>query len=132
MRQKAAQKGKPGYQISDLWQPLIKPWEKQPVNQAYLPIFQNPYSFILTVVIPDWPSRFQEKSFKKAIEKELSNECPAHLWLNVLWLDKIKIQQFQGVFGAWWDAYSINEPDAYLYRSDLMKFIMKESFQIKN
>ncbi len=113
-----------------LWKPILQPWTSSPADAVkYKSIFADPYSFVVTVVIPDWPIRFQDKGFKKALERIISNECPAHLFPNILWLDKIRFQLFQNLYQMWWTAYLEKEPDAYCYRKDLMEFIMKNSFK---
>ncbi|MEL6865090.1 MAG: hypothetical protein AAFP19_11750 [Bacteroidota bacterium] len=113
---------------ASLWKPLLRPWipsVKKP--GPYKTLLADPYSFALTVVIPNWPSRFQKKGFKKSLERAIRTECPAHLWPNILWLGKNKFQQFQNLHLMWWNAYTQNEPDAYAYRKELMAFIMKYS-----
>jgi len=114
------------------WKPLLKPWtlpvrKKKELSQ----IVHDPYSFIVTVVVPNWPSRFQDKGFKKSLEKTIANECPAHLYPNILWLGKSKFQEFQSIYQMWWNAYSENEPSAWCFREDVMQFIMKHSFSKK-
>ncbi len=115
-----------------LWNPILKPWvSPRPSRGKYATLLKDPYSFIMTIVIPNWPSRFQNKGFKKSLQKVINNESPSHLWPNILWLGKTKFQHFQQLHQMWWNAYSENEPDAYCYRSDLMDFIMKHSIPKK-
>lgn len=117
---------------ASLWRPVLKPWKKKSKKtKKYNNIISDPYSFIFTVAVPNWPSRFQKKSFKKALEKVIAREAPAHLWPNILWLGKVKMQEFEQLHFMWWNAYLSNEPDAYCYREELMKFIMKHSFSKK-
>ncbi|MEM8908880.1 MAG: hypothetical protein AAGD05_13620, partial [Bacteroidota bacterium] len=61
------------------WKTLLKPW--LPIHKKlgkYQSFLTDPYSFILTAVLPKWPSRFQEKGLKKALEQAIQRECPAH------------------------------------------------------
>ena len=113
-----------------LFKPLLKPWLpiKGKKAKKYQSILSDPYSFILTVVIPKWPVRFQEKGFKKALERAIQSECPAHLFPNILWLNKNKFQQYQSLHFEWWNAYLNEEPDAYGFRKELMDCILKHSF----
>ncbi|MEO1625177.1 MAG: hypothetical protein AAFV25_08455, partial [Bacteroidota bacterium] len=110
------------------WKPLLKPWRRSiKANNPYAQILADPYSFILTVVIPDWPSRFQSQGFKTSLESTICQECPAHLWPNLLWLDKDRFQQYEQLHYMWWSAYLENDPDAYCFREELMNFIMTQS-----
>ena len=83
---------------------------------------------MLTIVAPQWPIRFQHENFRDALLKTLHSEAPAHLWLNVLWLDKIKFQRFQVLYGNWWRAFLAQEQIAIHYKWMLLDFIMEHSF----
>lgn len=48
---------------------------------------QDPFSNILTVVLPDWASRFQNKPFKKHITNTIIQEAPANVFVNVKWVN---------------------------------------------
>ena len=120
------------YPKGQCWQPLLLPWSPPGDTSAKLsadnPIFKNPYSFVLTIVAPQWPIRFQHENFRDALLKTLHSEAPAHLWLNVLWLDKIKFQRFQVLYGNWWRAFLAQEQIAIHYKWMLLDFIMEHSF----
>lgn len=114
--------------IAPLWKPLLKPWQPTPKKtKGTTKDHKDPYSFIFSVVIPDWPSRFQQKSFQKALEKIISLESPAHLLPNIIWLDKTNMQIFERRYASWWDAFLKDEPDAYCFREELMEFIIEHS-----
>lgn len=124
--------------LKDYWQTYYQPWgwnEKHGISQLentfpqYKAIFQDPYSHILTVVVPEWPSRFQEKGFKEALLNVLAQEAPSHLWLNVLWLDKQSLQQYQYLYGNWWRAYLAKDEGQSLHRKLLMEFVMERTIQ---
>ncbi len=48
---------------------------------------QDPFSNILTIVLPDWASRFQNKPFKKYITNTIIQEAPANVFVNVKWVN---------------------------------------------
>jgi hypothetical protein len=55
----------------------------------------NPFSHIVTVILPTWPSKFQNPGFKKYIEDFICEELPAHLVVNVKWLDLQDLKTFE-------------------------------------
>ncbi|MFK8104755.1 MAG: hypothetical protein AB8G15_19710 [Saprospiraceae bacterium] len=97
-------------------------------NPAQLHLDIDVFSNVLTIVLPEWPSRFQRKGFKTALDQRIRTEAPAHLWLNILWLEKSKFQKFQRLFGPWWNAYREGARDAYTYREKIANFLVKESY----
>lgn len=121
------------YPLQASWKPFLQPWNNpEQVNTAQSPyqqLYQDPFSFILTVVIPKWPVRFQNKGFKEALATSLHREAPAHLWLNLLWLGKIEFQLFQELYGNWWHAFVQNEPSVIYHKRVLLDFIMQHSYE---
>lgn len=118
---------------SSLWKTFFKPWpwdqSNTPVqDDEYRYLFNDPFSFVLTIIIPDWPARFQQRAFKETILQILQAEAPAHLWLNILWLNKSDFQEFRFIYGNWWRAFSQKEAGAFYYRKILMDFMMNQSF----
>jgi hypothetical protein len=47
----------------------------------------DPFSNIITFVLPTWPHRFQNLAFKRYIEEVLIGETPAHIFTNICWLN---------------------------------------------
>ena len=47
----------------------------------------NPFSYIITILIPTWPSKFQNEAFLKYMEEYLYEELPSHLVVNIKRLD---------------------------------------------
>lgn len=47
----------------------------------------DPYSFILTIIIPDWSKRFQNERFQKHVENIIKNEIPAHIYPDIKWVN---------------------------------------------
>ncbi|AXI24337.1 Putative afp12-like protein [Cardinium endosymbiont of Sogatella furcifera] len=62
---------------------------------------QDPYSFIMTMVFPSWPARFQQSSFRHAVEEMVIMEGPAHIFTNILWLDFEDMETFEQAYKTW-------------------------------
>ena len=61
----------------------------------------DPYSFTMTMVFPAWPSRFQKASFRNLIHSLIVQESPAHVLVNVLWLDVEDMETFEKAYRTW-------------------------------
>ena len=61
----------------------------------------DPYSFMMTVVFPSWPIRFQKPSFRNLAQELIMAESPAHVLVNVLWLDLEEMELFEKAYKAW-------------------------------
>tara|TARA_B100001287_G_scaffold173436_1_gene146095 strand:+ start:15089 stop:17713 length:2625 start_codon:yes stop_codon:yes gene_type:complete len=46
----------------------------------------DPFSNIISVVLPNWPSRFQSNSFKSYVNKTILDEAPSNIFVNIKWL----------------------------------------------
>jgi hypothetical protein len=91
---------------------LIQLLEKKvPVRDNFLPIdidndcgicqFDEPYSFIVSVVLPAWQGRFVINDFRRFFERTLRLESPAHLVLNVCWVDCKQMGEFEYSYKKW-------------------------------
>ena len=47
---------------------------------------KDPYSFILTILIPKWPKKFQNEAFKSHLEQSIRKEIPAHIYPDIKWV----------------------------------------------
>ena len=61
----------------------------------------DPYSFRLTFVLPCWPKRFHDKSFRNFVERTIRNETPAHIHTHIFWLDPLALRKFETPYFAW-------------------------------
>ncbi|MCB9233128.1 MAG: hypothetical protein H6581_15835 [Bacteroidia bacterium] len=77
----------------------------------------------ITVVMPDWPTRFQDSTFKEAFRKALTEECPAHIFCNLLELSFPDFQIFEEKYLAW-KLEDPGEEDRGYYSSKLLEFIL--------
>ncbi|WP_243519205.1 MULTISPECIES: hypothetical protein [unclassified Candidatus Cardinium] len=62
---------------------------------------EDPYSFIMTMVFPSWPARFQKSLFRHAVEEMVIMEGPAHIFTNILWLDFQDMENFEKAYKSW-------------------------------
>ncbi len=62
---------------------------------------EDPFSNMLTVVLPDWPSRFSNEAYRKYIEETFARETPAHLVVNIRWLTFDAMSRFEETWGNW-------------------------------
>ncbi|MDR8390610.1 hypothetical protein NC796_05635 [Aliifodinibius sp. S!AR15-10] len=74
----------------------------------------DPYSHIATVVVPYWPGRFIDMDFRKFAEKRLRMEAPAHVFLNVCWINCEHMAEFEEKYKQWLIATNTREasPDS--------------------
>lgn len=58
----------------------------------------NPFSYIISIILPTWATKFQNKGFKAYLEEYLYQELPAHLVVNIRWLDFDDMTTFEAVY----------------------------------
>ncbi|MBI3509746.1 MAG: hypothetical protein HY064_03715 [Bacteroidetes bacterium] len=63
--------------------------------------FDDPYSFIISVILPAWQGRFFNQDFRRFFERTLRLECPAHLVMNVCWIDCKQMGEFEHKYKKW-------------------------------
>ena len=87
-------------------------WAEQPTTDADgNPVFpfypgQDPYSFLVTVVLPAWPRRFRTSENRVMLESILQREAPAHILLRILWLTPRDFCRFETDYEGWIDSLS--------------------------
>lgn len=54
----------------------------------------DPYSFIITILLPDWSKRFQNERFQKHIENIIRKETPAHIFPDIKWVSIEEMKSF--------------------------------------
>ncbi|MFL5764161.1 MAG: hypothetical protein ACJ77K_09485 [Bacteroidia bacterium] len=62
---------------------------------------EDPYSFIASVVLPYWQGRFINQDFRGFFERTLRTECPAHIALNICWVNNEQMKEFEQKYKAW-------------------------------
>ena len=61
----------------------------------------DPYSFIVTVVLPAWSEKYLSPENKMLIEKILYREMPAHILIRVFWLAPHDLCCFEELYKNW-------------------------------
>lgn len=64
-------------------------------------VIEDPYSFVASVVLPYWQGRFINQDFRKYFERSLRLECPAHIALNICWIDCGQMEEFELKYKKW-------------------------------
>ena len=61
----------------------------------------DPYSFKLSCVLPNWSSKFQNDRVRKLMEYVIKINTPAHLIVNFYWLDTEQMGDFEDIHQKW-------------------------------
>jgi hypothetical protein len=72
---------------------------------------RDPYSSWLSIVLPDWPEKMKDLSFRKHFEQTFRREMPAELAARFCWIGKEKMREFEDLFKAWMEAKAACSPD---------------------
>ena len=62
---------------------------------------EDPYSFRTTVVLPCWPKRFRDVTFRNLVEKTIQAESPAHTQPRIVWIGIAEMQRFEQAYRDW-------------------------------
>ncbi len=65
------------------------------------PQYQDPWSFQVSFVFPDWPVRYADAGFRTFIERVVREETPAHLVAHIHWLDQAEMTTFKVDYQQW-------------------------------
>jgi hypothetical protein len=68
------------------------------------------YSLNLSVVLPAWPTRFQNADFKSVFQNLFCLNSPVHLEINFYWLEYSEMENFEKVYFEWLEERSQLEP----------------------
>jgi len=90
-------------------------------------IAEDFFNFRLTVVLPDWPARFQEKGFRRFIEKLFSENTPVHLRIQFKWLGITQMKLFEDLYFKWAQFKSVNEIEN-TYKEQMISFLLEDEF----
>ncbi|MCO6477071.1 MAG: hypothetical protein J5I94_10650 [Phaeodactylibacter sp.] len=69
------------------------------------------YSFLVTVVLPDWPQRFRDANFRQYVEQVFRREAPAHILLRFCWIGRDQMQEFERPYQRWREELARCTPD---------------------
>ncbi len=82
-------------------------------------VFNDPYSYQISVILPAWEKRFQNMDFRRFVEKTIRQETPAHVFPKICWVDEIQLSEFEGCYQEWLFARSIFPKKATNYKNAL-------------
>lgn len=71
----------------------------------------DPYSFWLSIFLPDWGDRFGAPAFRRFVENTFRAEAPAHIGLRFCWLDENQMPVFENLYKDWMEAKAACRPD---------------------
>ncbi|NER81021.1 MAG: hypothetical protein F6K42_15925 [Leptolyngbya sp. SIO1D8] len=95
--------------------------------------FPDPFSFQISVVFPDWPTRFRSQNFKQLIYDTLMAETPAHITLHAHWFTPDKMREFETIYALWLQSLSgniTNSEEAEASTTRLINFLELGSTEI--
>lgn len=64
----------------------------------------DPYSFRVTVLLPAWPSRFDDMQLRRFAEDLVRRHSPSHVFVKICWLAAGVAEDFGTKHDAWWRA----------------------------
>lgn len=68
--------------------------ENKKVNEAF-------FSFRMSFILPSWPIRFQQESFKKQFVNILYQQAPIHIQYKTHWLALKNMEAFEDIYFEW-------------------------------
>lgn len=71
------------------------------------PLLLDPYSFWISVILPAWPRRFQDRGFRQFVEYTLRTEAPAHVALKIAWVSLRSMRRFEQAYRTWMNQLSL-------------------------
>lgn len=74
---------------------------------------EDAYSFRSTVVLPCWPKRLRDATFRNLVEKTLHAQSPAHTALHIVWLGIPEMIRFEKAYHDWLEEMSLTEMPSY-------------------
>lgn len=63
--------------------------------------YTDPYSFVATAIMPAWQGRFSNFDYRSFFDRALRLECPAHLVLNICWINCEQMMLFEKAYKKW-------------------------------
>ena len=84
---------------------------------------EDPFSFRTTMVLPCWPKRLRDKTFRNFAEKTIEAETPAHIHTKVVWLGIGEMKKFEEVYLAWLQEMAQTEIPGYEFVNPFIETI---------
>lgn len=80
----------PAYQVTDSYGEAI-----------CCPGNADPYSFIVSIVLPSWPTRFRNTDFRRYVEEKIRTETPAHIFAKICWVRRETMTALDNSLTQW-------------------------------
>jgi|GEM_PF-4924054 len=90
------------------------------------PNIDDPFSNLVTFVLPSWPSRFQSAAYKTYVEETIARETPAHLLLSLRWLGYERMREFEKAWADWLEADARLSAGERLARLDKLMHLLAD------
>jgi len=74
---------------------------------------EDPYSFRTTAVLPCWPKRFRDPTFRNLVEKTIQTESPSHIHTRVVWVGISEMERFEKAYFEWLKEMAQTEMPSY-------------------
>ncbi|MCW3090725.1 MAG: hypothetical protein JWP81_1794 [Ferruginibacter sp.] len=74
---------------------------------------EDAYSFRATIVLPCWPKRLRNPTFRNLVEKTILTQSPAHTHIRVAWIGIPEMERFEKAYYSWLEEMAQNEMPAY-------------------
>ncbi|MEP7377635.1 MAG: hypothetical protein ABI675_29795 [Chitinophagaceae bacterium] len=81
---------------------------------------EDPFSFRCTIVLPCWPKRLRDATFRNLVEKTIKSELPAHVHAAVKWIGITEMKKFEKVYFDWLREMARTEIPAYEFVNPLV------------
>lgn len=78
--------------------------DDEDTDESALAAQVDPYSFQLSVFLPNWPARFRDISYRHLLEKTIFLEVPAHINVSIYWLNFEQVREFESGYKRWLDS----------------------------
>ncbi|HEX5555523.1 MAG TPA: hypothetical protein VFX43_19940 [Chitinophagaceae bacterium] len=72
-------------------------------------IREDYFNFRMAVVLPAWPARFQDESFREFAETLFRLNAPAHIKIDFFWLSIFEMKKFEKIYFEWLNALKMQE-----------------------
>ncbi len=83
----------------------------------------NPFSFRISLVIPDWTGRFRKPHFRRIVEDTVLEETPAHITVHFRWVNRKQMGEFERMYRRWLEEKSRNSKNVDEYTSKLIEYL---------
>lgn len=97
------------------------------------PVSEDFFSFKLSIILPNWPVRFQNESFKMMFENTVYEQTPIHLGTEVHWLNYETMDLFEVYYFKWLETLKdTNVSEDTIYQAYQLITMLQELEQQQN